>query len=62
MIIRFNLADNYRFTIFYGNQYWEKLINDLWRNHKEEGPAYIGKSGNKYWYVNGKYIKEEYPK
>jgi len=27
--------------------------------HREDGPAYEGRSGNKYWYLNGKLHRED---
>jgi hypothetical protein len=38
-----------------GTQVW--YLND--KRHREDGPAYIGCYGTKYWYINGKHITNE---
>ena len=49
----------YRVTIDnYGDTRWYNEDGDL---HREEGPAYIGSKGTKYWYLNNvQYTEAEF--
>ena len=35
--------------------------NDFGHNHREDGPAFIGSSGYKAWFINGKRHREDGP-